>query len=66
MLLRANSANLWVLAAPFALRVEERVDVKTRGCGAAAEFTEFVDEFLLEVVGEVVLGAEEDDTSLGD
>lgn len=40
--------------------------MKTRGCGAAAQFAESVDEFLLEVVGEVVLGAEEDDASLGD
>lgn len=66
VLLGTNCANLWVLATPFALGVEERVDVKTRGGGAAAELAEFEDEFLLEVVGEVVLSAEEDDASLGD
>jgi hypothetical protein len=35
-------------------------------CRSAGEFAQFEDELLLEVVGEVILGAEEDDAAFGD
>lgn len=35
-------------------------------CGTAGEFAQFEDEVFLQVVGEVILGAEEDDAAFGD
>lgn len=35
-------------------------------CGSAGEFAQLEDELFLEVVGEVILGAEEDDAAFGD
>lgn len=42
------------------------MDVESGVDWFAGEDTEFVDEILLEVVGEVGLGAEEDDTTFRD
>jgi len=65
-LLRADGADLGVASAELPLRVEDRVDVEARGRRAARELAEAEDELLLQVVGQVVLGAEEDDPALGD
>lgn len=40
--------------------------MKLGGFGLARELAEALCEFLLEVVGKVVLGTEKDDTTLGD
>lgn len=63
---RADRADLGVVAAAFALRVQQRVDVQSRGGGTTSQLSEADDELLLQFVGEVVLGAEEDDAALGD
>ena len=65
-LLGADGADLRVLAAQVALGVEDRVDVEARGGRAARQLAEAQDELLLELGGEAVLGAEEDDAALGD
>jgi hypothetical protein len=62
----ADGADLRVLAAELALRVEDGVDVEGVCGGAACELAETADELLLQLVGEVVLGAEEDDAALRD
>ncbi len=61
-----DDADLVVLAAELAAGVADGVDVQARGGGLARELAEAVDELLLQVVGQVVLGAEEDDAALGD
>ena len=50
----------------LATGVADGVDVKAGSGGLAGELAEPVDKFLLKVVGEIVLLAEEDDTTLGD
>lgn len=62
----ADGADLGVLAAELALRVEDRVDVEAGGGGPARELAEPQDQLLLEIVGQLVLGPEKDDASLGD
>lgn len=66
LLLRGDDADFVVAAAVLTRRVADGVDVQARGGGLAGELAEALDEFLLEVVGEVVLLAEEDDAALGD
>lgn len=66
LLLRGDDADFVVATAVLARRVADGVDVEARGGGLAGELAEALDEFLLEVVGEVVLLAEEDDAALGD
>ncbi len=65
-LLGGDDADLVVLAAMVASGVADGVDVQTRGGGLARQLAQTVDELLLQVVGHIVLGAEEDDTTLGD
>ncbi len=62
----ADGADLGVVAAQIALRVEERVDVQTRSGGPAGELAEAEDQLLLQLDGEVVLVAEEDDAPFRD
>lgn len=64
-LLRGDDADLVVATTVLAAGVADGVDVKARSCGLAGELAESVNEFLLEVIGEVILLAEEDDTALG-
>ena len=66
LLLGRDDADLVVLAAVLARRVADGVDVQARRGGFAGQLAEAVDEFLLEVICQVVLGAEEDDAALGD
>jgi hypothetical protein len=49
----------------LASSVADRVDVQARGRGLARQLAETVDQLLLQVIGQVVLGTEEDDTTLG-
>lgn len=66
VLLGADGADLEVVAAKLALRIEQRVDVQ-RGAGRTTrQLSKPEDELLLEIIREVVLGAEEDDAALGD
>jgi hypothetical protein len=61
-----DGADFIVADAELVGAVEDRVDVQG-GCGwSSAELAETEDEFLLELVGQVVLFAEEDDSSLAD
>ncbi len=46
--------------------VADGVDVQTRGSGLSGQFAQTIDKLFLQVVGQVVLGAEEDDATLGD
>ena len=62
----ADGADLRILAAQVPIRVEHGVDVQTRRRRATGELAETQDELLLQVVCEVVLGTEEDYTSLRD
>lgn len=48
---RADGADLGVVAAQLALRVEDGVDVKARGRRSARQLAQPQDELLLEVVG---------------
>lgn len=59
-------ADLGVADAEFGGVVEDGVDVEGGDGGFVGELAEAVDEVFLEGVGEVVLGAEEDYTALGD
>lgn len=63
---RRDGGDFGVVAAEFALGVEDGVDVQAGGGRAAGELTQAEDELFLKVVGEVVLGAEEDDAAAGD
>jgi hypothetical protein len=65
-LLRADGTDLRIVSAKLSLRVEDRVDVQTRGGRAASELAEAEDKLLLQIVGEVILGPEEDDSALRD
>lgn len=65
-LLGADDANLEVVAAEVTLRVEDGVDVEAGSLWSARELTEPEDQLLLEFVGEVVLGTEENNATLGD
>lgn len=65
-LLRADGANLGIITSQLEAVVQERVDVQGRRLGPAGELTQAQDELLLKVVGELVLGTEEYDTTLGD
>jgi hypothetical protein len=65
-LLGRDDADLVVLAAVLAGGVADGVDVQSGRCGLARQLAQPVDQLLLQVVGEVVLGAEEDDAALGD
>lgn len=66
MLDGADGADFRVAAAQLALGVEDRVDMQLRRLRLAAELAETLNELLLEIVGEVVLLAEEDNATLGD
>lgn len=59
-----DDADLVVLV-QLAPGVVDGVDVQLGGGGLARELAEALDELLLEVVGDVVLLAEEDDPALG-
>ena len=65
--LAVDGADFWIGdAIAFTFRVEDWVDVET-GCGGlAGEETDLLDKFLLEICGEVVLCAEEDNAALRD
>ncbi len=63
---RANGADLRVVAAQLALRVEDGVDVQARRRRPARQLAQPEDERLLQLIGQVVLGAEEDDAALRD
>ncbi len=63
---RADGADLGVGPAPLALRVEDGVDVQARRGRPARQLAQTEDQRLLQLVGQVVLGPEEDDAALGD
>lgn len=56
----------FVVRVVVATRVHNGVNVELRGGGLAGLLAKALDELLLEVVGDVVLLAEEDDAPLGD
>lgn len=62
----ADGADLGVAPAELTGVVEDGVDVEAGRPGPPCQFSQAQDELLLEVVGELVLGAEEDDATLGD
>lgn len=62
---RRYDADL-VIIVQLTTRIVDRVDVQLGGGGLARELAEALDELLLEVIGDVVLLAEEDDAALGD
>lgn len=63
----ADGANFQVVAAEdLTLGIEKRVDMKTTSLRPARELTKPEDELLLQFVGEVILSAEEDNSSLRD
>lgn len=64
--LGADLGNFVIANAEFGGVVEDGVDVEGRIGGFTAKLAETMDEVFLEVVGQVVLGAEEDDAALGD
>jgi hypothetical protein len=65
-LLGADNADLVVAAAEPAARVADRVDVQPRRRGLARERAQALRQLLLQLVGQVVLRAEEDDAALRD
>lgn len=65
-LLRRDDAYLVVSGAVLALGIADGVDVQPRSRGLARQLAESVNKLLLQVIGQVVLGAEEDNSALGD
>ena len=65
-LLGRDDGDLVVVAAVLAGRVADGVDVQAGRLGLAGQLAETVDKLLLQVIREVVLGAEKNDTPLGD
>lgn len=65
-LFRADDADLIVTSAETAASVNHRVDVQLRSLWLARELTQTLYELLLEIVGDVILLAEEDNTALRD
>ena len=65
-LLGRDDGDLVVAAAVLAGRIANGVDVQAGGLGLAGQLAEVVDQLLLQVIREVVLGAEEDNSALGD
>lgn len=64
---RADGADLLVcLTTVVAIGREDGVDVEAGRFWLARELTQTGDKLLLELVGEVILLAEEDDATLGD
>lgn len=61
----ADGADFEIVATQLPLRVENRVDVEARGRRPSGELSEPQNQLLLELVGQVVLGTEENDTALG-
>ena len=55
-----------VVVAEFVRAVKDRVDVQRRGAWFVGQFAQALDEAFLEGVGEVGLGAEEDDAAFRD
>lgn len=66
MLDRADGGDFIVVATQFSGVIEDRVDVKPGGLRAPCQLSEAQDQFLLEVIGESVLSAEEDHATLRD
>lgn len=66
MLDRADCGDLLVVTAQLTRVVEDGVDVESRCLWTTRQFSEAQYEFLLEVIREAVLGAEEDHPALGD
>ena len=66
MLHRADGANFWIAAAEFSLGVQDRMNMQLGGLRLSGQFAESLNEFLLEIVGEVVLLPEEYHTPLRD
>ena len=65
-LLRRDDADLVVSGAAAAGAVVNWVNVESRGRRLSAQLSKALDEFFLEVIGDVVLFAEENDASLRD
>ena len=64
---RRDGADLGVAASKLTLAVKNGVNVQARcGRALARDLTKSQDQLLLEVVGEVILGTEENDTPLRD
>jgi hypothetical protein len=64
--LRADSADLGVLDAKLGGVVEHRMDVQSRSWWFLRELAETIYKLLLQIVGEIVLRAEEDNTAARD
>ena len=60
----ADVADLRIINTELRGVVQYGMDMETGGRWLAAQLAEAVDELLLEVIGEVVLGAEEDNAAL--
>jgi hypothetical protein len=62
-----DGADFWIsYAVAFAVGVEYWVDVKSRRRRLAGQDSDFLDELLLQVCSEIILGSEEHNTTLGD
>lgn len=63
---RADRADLGIIAPKVSLRVEQRMDVKTGSRRPSSQLTKPQYQLLLQLVGEPILGPEEDYTTLRD
>lgn len=61
---RADGANLRIVSTELSLIVQKRVNVQARCGGPSSQFSKSENKLLLQVIGEVVLGSEKDDTTL--
>jgi hypothetical protein len=66
VLLGADGADLKIITTQVSLGVEQWVNVQTRRGRASRDLAKLQYELLLQLIGHVVLGTEEDDTSLRD
>ena len=62
----ADGADFRIASAKFSLGVQDRMNMQLRGLRLSSQFTKPLDEFLLEIVREVVLLPEEYHTPLRD
>jgi hypothetical protein len=65
-LLARDGRDLRITSSEFTFRVQDWVDVKSRGLGLAGKLSKSVNQCLLDVVGQIVLCSEEHDATFRD
>lgn len=61
---RVNGRDLGIVTTNFPLIIQQRVDMESGGLGCASQLSQLQDKLFLQVIGEIILGPEENNTSL--